>query len=245
MRRLIVLSLVATTLAGCQATETGQPQTPAIASAPLHPVATIGEPSSNTPSKIGLLVKKGPLITVGYPKPGEIFDKFKTTGVFGSEYNDLPTKFGYPYRARTWETAKTGFGEVLYNDTLVAAVYHVDRATIEQVQDLKIIHQNELDGVLPDFAYEEGKRVNYWIWNRDKQRLMICAYRKDEKDPMGFQLTVAMGDDVVMDGLDMSPDSMHAIAAKVDAAANPDVIPTNPKVIRSSAPLSAPVRINK
>ena len=245
MRRLIVLSLVAVLLVGCQASETGQLQPSAIASAPVHPLTMVGEPSSTTPTKIGLVLKKGALITVGFAKPSEIFDKFKTPGVFGSEYNDLPAKFGSPYRARTWETAKTGFGEILYNDTLVAAVYHMDHATIEQVQDMKIVHQDQLDGVLPDFKCEDGLSVNYWIWTREKQRLVICAYRKNEKDPAGFQLTVAMGDDIVMDALDMSPDALRVIASKVESANNPDAFPVSPKVVISPEPSSSPPRINK
>ena len=172
----------------------------------------VREPNSTTPTKIALVVKKGQPITVGYPSPSSLFDSFKDPKVFGSEFNDLPGKFEYPYRARSWETAKFGFGEILHNGVLVAAMFHEDHLPQSRVDEIVQAHKDQMDGLLPDLI--TGKRVTYWFWRIDHQVLMICAYQKDQK---GFQLTAAMGDEVVLDALGISPAQANTDVARIDA----------------------------
>ncbi len=50
-----------------------------------------------------------------------------------------------------------------------------------------------------------GKKVTYWFWELNNQRLMICAFQSSSKNK-GLELTIAMGDDVVLDALgDLRP----------------------------------------
>ena len=209
---LSLLGLVAV-LAGCQTAEpVAQQPIPIVVP---RKVAAVGRPRSTTPTKIALVVRRGLPITVGFGAPNKAFDPFRDPKIFVSEFNDLPARFEYPYTARTWEAGKMGLGEILYDGDLVGAVYHQDQAKQERIDEIVAAHKDQLDGRRPDRLIT-SRRVTYWFWQIDTQRLMICAYQKDQK---GIELTVAMGDEVVMDALGMSPEQAAADAKKVDEAA--------------------------
>jgi len=94
-------------------------------------------------------------------------------------------------------------------------MFHEDELKQERVDEIVQEHRDQLGGVRPDNLIT-AKRVTYWFWKMENQRLMICAFQKDQR---GIELTVAMGDDVVMDALGMSPEQAAKDAALVDAAA--------------------------
>ena len=207
-------------LAGCQggespATETAHP-------ASVKKVTPVGEPSTKAPTKVGLVIKKGPPITVGYALPDKAFDLFRKSSSFGLEFDDAPARFEYPYRVRIWETAHNGFGEIIYDGDLVGAMYQESKVKQERVDEVVAAHREQMGGQRPDQLIT-GKRVTYWFWENEKQRLMICAYQKNTR---GIELTVAMGDDVVMDALGMSGDLARADAEKMDA---PSIKLVNPQ----------------
>ncbi len=211
--RLLGPAAIGVVLAGCQSSEPVAQQ-PIPITVPRK-VTAVDKPRSVTPTKIGLVVRRGLPITVGFGSPSKAFDPFRDPKQFVSEFNDLPAKFEYPYTARTWETGKMGLGEILYDGDLVAAVYHQDQVTQDRVDEIVAAHGEQIGRSRPD-TLVTSKRVQYWFWQIETQRLMICAYQKDQK---GIELTVAMGDEVVMDGLGMSPAQADIDKRKVDEAA--------------------------
>jgi len=216
---LVALGLFGAILAGCQSGEPA-PSAP-IPIVVAKKIVPVDKPSSTDATKIGLVVRKGPAITVGYGSPEKIFDPFRDPKVFVSEFNDLPAKFEYPYRARTWETAHMGLGEILYDGDLVAAMYHQDHVTEDRVAEIVALHTEQMGDVRLGKLIT-SKRVTYWFWGVGGQRLMICAY---QKDPKWIELTVAMGDDVVLDALGISPDQATIDAGKVDNTTSKPILP--------------------
>lgn len=113
---------------------------------------------------------------------------------------ELPERFGGLYRARGWETPTGGFGAIYYDNRLASAVWHIENITQGEMQGTVQDHVNaygEPDQSLP------GKGVQYWFWLKEDQRLMICSV-PDRDHANRFDLTVALGHQVVMDGLRMS-----------------------------------------
>jgi hypothetical protein len=209
MKRVLLLAFGMTALLGCQSSEA---PTAEAAPAPVpRKLAQVGTPSSSEPTKIGLVVRKGPAITVGYPSPDKLLEQFHDPKHFGSEYDDLPSNFDAAYRARTWETAHMGFGEITYHGELVAAMYQEDKVDQDRVDELVDAHRAQVD-LLPTMLH--GKKVSYWFWEVPNQRLMICAYQSGHE---GIKLTVAMGDNNVMDALGISPTFANKDLARIDA----------------------------
>jgi len=223
MKRLLWLGLAAAVSVGCQGSDSTSVET-----APGQVVQKpkdVGAPVTTSPTKICLVLPKTPLITVGYPAPTKIFDYFRDPKKLGNEYSDLPTNFTPPYGSRIWETAHKGFGEITYNDNLVAAMYQEGPVTEDQVQEIVAAHKNQLG---PQDIPIKGNRVRYWFWEKDGQRLMICAFQTERQ---GLKLTLAMGDDAVLEGLGISPANATADAAKLDSSTG---LPTQSKPIKAT-----------
>ena len=197
MKRTLWLAGLAVLLAGCQGADT--PPVEAIPQAVVH-VEVVDKPGTSSPTKIGILIGKKPVITVGFASPDKALADFRDPTQFGLEYNDLPSKFEWPYHARAWETAHSGFGTITYEGVLVAAMYQESNTKQERVDELVETHRGLIGR---DAQLVEGKHASYWFWEEDGQRLMICAYSPGHH---GIQLTVAMGDDVVMHALGIGPE---------------------------------------
>lgn len=208
MKRGAWLVVVAIAAVGCQNGES----TVSDSTAATRPrVATVAEPATLVATDIGLVVRHGQPITVGFSSD-TAFRMFRDPKqATGFEYDDLPPKFQWPYKARTWEEAHMGFGEILYNGQLVAAMYQEDRGNQDRVDELVREHKDQVNGRSPTMI--SGKHVTYWFWEKEGQRLMICAY------PSGrdiVKITVAMGDDVVMDALGIAQDKARKDQLQVD-----------------------------
>jgi len=210
MKRFIALTLAGSVLAGCHSAEP-QADTPPVVAQPV--VATVDKPVAVGPTMVGLIIGNKPVITVGAENPDKIFGQFRDTKQFGSEFNDLPPKFNYHFRARTWETAHTGFGLITYDGTLVGAMYQEDGVKQDQVDEIVGAHRSRMDDLAP--VPVKGKRVSYWFWDHKGQRLMICAFQAGRQ---GIKLTAAMGDNAVMDALGMSIEEAKIDALKIDAS---------------------------
>jgi len=203
-----VAPILAVVLAGCQGGDA--PQAEPLAAQPQPSPQYVSKPDTFTPSKLGIVVRKGPPITVGFPTPEKALERFHDAGKYGAEYNDLPKRFLNTYKARTWETAQYSFGEILYDETLVAALYTEERATQDRVDEMVSAHQEQVGRKYDTFV--DSKLVTYWFWAEDGQTLMICAYHTPQH---GIRLTIAMGDDVVLRALQISPADAKATVAKI------------------------------
>ncbi|MDR3691067.1 MAG: hypothetical protein P4L46_16930 [Fimbriimonas sp.] len=215
VRRALILCLLISALCGCQG---GDVAAPAGDSTVQEKAYTVGEPITNDKrdvkdtNEIALVVRHGAPITI-YSNHESAFQRFHDTKTVGFESDDLPPHFQPPYSAKTWEedSLHLGFGEILYNGELVAAIYEEDKANQSRLDGLIRDHQDQV-GDLKD-TYIDGQHVKYWFWEKDSRRLMICAFPTGRDE---IRITVAMGDDVVMDGLGMSIARAHKDQADID-----------------------------
>lgn len=192
MRKLLVL-LLPLMLVGCQ----GGDSAPSALVAPKPIAPKVEAPGSTEATAIQLVNGEGS-VTVGLSAKAA-FRVFPPSheGDIGPE--QLPEGFASPYLAKTWETAGRGFGVILYDDTVVGAMYQAEQISDEAVDKLVVDHQAKLGVLAPDEI--TGERVAYRFWELNGQRLMICTL-KNGKDS---DVTIAMGVDKVMDGLGASP----------------------------------------
>ena len=222
MKRIGWLVGLAITLVGCQG---GEP-TATEPTVPAPKIASVPAPTTKDSTDIAMVVRRGPPITV-WSTPEGAFRRFQDNKQVGFEYDTLPPKFEPPYSARTWEEdhIHIGFGEILYNGGLAAAVYQEDKGNQDRVDELVRDHQDQVGRLTP--KYLRGKHVSYWFWDKEGQRLMICAYSTGRDV---IKITVAIGDDVVMDALGMSPDQAQKDQIKVDMSLLKQPTSTTPNV---------------
>jgi hypothetical protein len=206
--RLHLLPFTALMLVGCQAGKTPVTTTVETSESATFPV---GAPVRTEPSEIAL-VHRGHYVTVGMTAE-DAFKTFADTHVSGFETDQLPPAFKDPYRARTWEDGQHGFGVILFRDRVVASMYQEESSTLARLNEMVDIHRAHLGDVPP--VTITGKQVNYWFWDKDGQRLMICGYQPREGQ---VKVTCCMGDSVVLDGLQINEVSAHREQQSLDAS---------------------------
>lgn len=205
MRRLLFLA-VALALAGCQ----GAAPVPTVEPAAMAAPASVKPPETTSPTQIAL-IRRNQAVTVGM-RPDDAFRIFRETREGGFEDERLPPRFTRPYAARSWESGSRGFGVITFEDRVVAAMYQEDKASYERALELVQVHQDRM-GAAADHVYA-GKRLTYWFWEKDKQRLMILAFRST--GPEGVRITMTMGDAVVLDALRIAPEIAEKEVPNVD-----------------------------
>lgn len=205
MRRLLLPAFVLV-LAGCQGAVPSGATEPAVVVAPI----TVRPPATTSPTRVAL-VRRNLAVTVGM-RADEAFRVFRETREGGFEDERLPPRFARPYAARSWESGSKGFGVITYEDRVVAAMYQEDKASYERALELVQSHQDRMGE--PANRVFAGKRLTYWFWDKDGQRLMILAFRS--AGPEGVRITMAMGDAVTLDALRISPDLAEKEVPSVD-----------------------------
>lgn len=204
--RLALLSLVTVAgLAGCQSDTS---RAVADLAATVHP--RVAPPATINPTDIGLM-KNGQAVTVGM-SVAEAFKVFRDSREGGFEDDRLPSGFSSPYRARSWEAGAHGFGVITYQDQVVMAMYQENRSSFERAREMVRDHQERMGRVANDAI--AGKRLNYWFWEQDGQRIMILAHQQPRNE--GVSITAAMGDAVVMTALGMSAELARKESERVD-----------------------------
>jgi hypothetical protein len=123
------------------------------------------------------------------------------------DFRDLPPGFQQPYRASGFQNKTSGFGAIYYDSHLAEATLHEDLLTLEQVNASEAAYEKDPNFGTP-FDTERGLGVFYWFWDDadHQQTMMMCAVQ-DKTDPKKFDLTTAIGDNVVMEALRMNPAS--------------------------------------
>ena len=180
---------------------------------------SVDVPKSLAPGKLAMYAH-GETIRVGDSAEDalKIFPRPKTA----FEFTDLPPKFQKPYQVKGWESSREGFGVILFQQKIAVALWHQDKATQDDLDRLVKLHQDQSPGRAVTVP---GKHVNYWFWENAGQRLMICSLQGHGPSVL---LTVAMGDNVVMDALKINPVQAHRDRDEVDKSANakPTLTPT-------------------
>lgn len=214
------MAMVAVAVAGCEPPVV-TPDAPTVEAMPA-----MQAPDFSVNSRVGLLRQRGKL------KVGDSFDR--ALDLFqgakrAREFQELPSRLTAPYSSHGWETATEGFGVLLWESKVAAAVHTTEKVSAEQVQELVDSYQNEMR-MMPELVV--GQTARYWFWEvprvrlpdsdtaQDpaavKQRLMVCAVR----DPRGtFTLTEAMGDVFAMNAI-----KANIYAAQTDVAAADELV---------------------
>jgi hypothetical protein len=187
MRRLPLLCLAALIVVGCAAD--GEPaETPKPADG--APAVSLSEISTD-PSPVGLFNGNATVLV------GDSSEKAKTfRPILPTSYplKDLPAKLPAELEVRGWEASEEGYGLILYQDKVVAAMYQSQNTTLDEVNDWVGQERRHMDKIPP--VQLAGTGLQYWFWSdpKSKQTAMVCAQQKKR----GFDLTVAMGDDSVL-----------------------------------------------
>lgn len=208
MRPVGVLACLGLVLAGCQSpTPTAPTPTP-----PAVSVRTVADPVSTTQTDIAL-VRRNQRVTVGM-RADDAFRIFRDPKDGGFEYERLPAGFGSGYHARSWEGGPKGFGVITFKDQVVLAMFQERHSTFDRALELVQAHQDHMGRVADKVV--AGKRLNYWFWEQDDQRLMIVAFQKGSQE--GVEITAAMGDRNVMDAIGAKVSKATSDFPRVDRA---------------------------
>lgn len=217
----LLLVLIAAGLVGCQSSN------PPASVAATPTTSVVGAPTHKEETVVAL-VRQDKAVTVGM-RGSEAFDIFRDSREAGFEDDRLPPGFAAPYRARSWESSQRGFGVITYQESVVAAMYQEHDCALDRMQQWVDSHRRRMSRD-PDHRVI-SKRLNYYFWEEDGQRLMILAFQK--KAAGTVELTMAMGDIIVLDAIGASPARAEFEKERVDRLlAGDDVMPTNQQEVR-------------
>jgi hypothetical protein len=194
MRLPLVLlgGLALAAMLGCggpiEPTDTGPPPV-AVGEAPPVP-----PPGERYVTSLGLL--RGDR-TLGVWASSEEAGRFFPGPENASEFRELPPNFRSPYRARGWEANRVGFGVILYEGFVAAAMYQESNLTLEDVHE---IVRPYLESFGDAHRTLSGARVQYWFWQERGHRLMV-HYAPNVNGEGRYDLTIAVGADAAMDGI--------------------------------------------
>lgn len=127
------------------------------------------------------------------------------------ELRQLPARFGKEFESHGWETnAGEGYGVITYRDNVVAAIYHVGDIEESRAREIVTAQRNGTGPIAPrTFA---DTKLEYTFWEDHNQRLMTLL----EKTEKGFNVTIAMGDQAVLDAIGASPRAALALVGRID-----------------------------
>lgn len=127
-------------------------------------------------------------------------EKIYPTPAASTSFKELPPGFQAPYRARGYETQHDGLGVIYYDNEVALAMHHEENLSSTDVDNETRAYTSLFGNPTSTLS---GRQVRYWFWQVDQRRLMICA-TMDQHQKDRYDLTVAVGDSVVMDALRMN-----------------------------------------
>lgn len=121
------------------------------------------------------------------------------------DFYELPKGLGKGYRARGWDAGGESFGVIAFGGRVALAMRTVDNCPPERRDEILRDAENQ---VVAQGRFLGGKYANYWFWERERQRMMICTVR----NARGVSSLVwAIGDTELMSAL-----RMDSTAAGID-----------------------------
>ena len=168
----------------------------------------VGAPHSTLKSDLAIFRDRGQLhVGDTWDTAIELFHPPK--GSF--DFSDLPPRFQTPpYKVKGWDARREGFGVILYQGLIAAAMHQLPKSDLDQLNEIVSEHRRGLSPLVP--KHVEGRRAQYWIWSADTQRLVIVGLQAQNS----VKITVALGDTVVMDALGLSENDAVRDAKRVD-----------------------------
>jgi len=258
-RKLVLLPILGIFLAGC-----GDIQQPITVS---EPVKAVDDPRLIASNDLFLLPpgKDTNKLRVG-DSPEDVARSFPTPPS-AFTFRELPAEFASAdaskrrYSAFGYGSEGTSFGVIYFFSAPARADEVAETMTIEDglpdeevqatVAEYEHAFDRPADERIPSEMLSPPDKVRYWFWEDgdSKQRFMLCAViSKDKKKSGLYQLTAAVGDDIVMDALRM--DVKDALQDRRPLEPNASLTPSpspkpetkRPKTIRStpSAPAASP-----
>ena len=164
---------------------------------PVRKVAEVEAPPSLSPTDLAMITGQQRLKVGDSPEDGE---RAFPAPPNAFPFKELPPQFNGMYRAKGYETATGGFGAIFYENRIAAMVYRLENITLGEVQ--ATVHDHELAFGSPNQTLP-GKGIQYWFWFKEDHVLMVCAV-PDREAIEKFDLTIGVGQQVVMDALRMS-----------------------------------------
>ena len=222
MRKLLALAVIPLVLAGC-----GE-ASHATAANPVRHVTTAPAPDFARDHHLALLGDRAnDILFVGDSE--DQATKFYHAPPSAYAVRELPQGFEAPYHAESWTSSVTGiqskdFGVIFYDTRIALAMFHETGITATDVNQTEADYEKEFGKPTEKIS---GTKVHYSFWEDPvtNERLMICAVQ-DRKDAERFDLTNAVGNELVMDALRISVsaanDDKQAVE-KTPAISNPKV----------------------
>ena len=200
MQKVLVLAGFALVLAGC-----GE-ATRATAAGPVRHVTVAPPPDFARQHHLALMGDRdNDVLFVGDTEDQAA--KFYHAPASAYAIRELPQGFEAPYHAESWTSTSAtiqakDFGVIYYDTKIALAMFHETGITATDVNSTEVDYQHEYGNPTENIA---GNKVHYSFWEDPitNERLMICAVQ-DRKDPERFDLTTAVGNELVMDALRMS-----------------------------------------
>ncbi len=172
------------------------------------PVEFVGLPNTLIKTELAIFPDRGHLnVGDSWETAIEIFKPPKNS----FDFSDLPPRFkNPPYRARGWDSRTESFGVIMAQGRIAAAMYQLPKSDLDQLNELVNKHRRAL---LPLVAsHVQGRHAQYWIWSKGTQRLAIVGLESQNT----VRITIALGDNIVMDALELSERDAARDSKQVD-----------------------------
>jgi hypothetical protein len=147
------------------------------------------------------LAIRGGAVVVKVGDTAENIDRAFPQPANAATFTELPSQFNGLYRARGFENATLGFGAIYYDNQVACAIHRIENITVGEVNQI-VEQYTRAQG---DPAEKiQGASIAYWFWKEGSQIQMICS-APDRTQNQRFDLTIGLGDKVVMEALRMTP----------------------------------------
>lgn len=151
---------------------------------------------------------ESPVLRVG-DSPEDV-EKVFTAPTGAYTFKDLPPGFESGYSCKGYEASRESFGAIYFENQLAVAMMRREAVDPELVTyvvdhyDKANPPKRTIDRQEPptEFSSVVGESIQYWFWEKDGQRIMICSAPNRRSDKTR-DLTIALGDQIPMDALRM------------------------------------------
>jgi hypothetical protein len=211
LRRWLPLAL----LASCVGCANQVPGPEATGPAQPKPDETVQLAGSGEPGIIGLY-HNGSALHVGDPWESAK-SIFPPPARAAYDLHDLPQSIPNIYEAHGWEIPSgEGFGVITHAGKVMTAMYQLEKTKQDELDSYLKEQQEGMGTAQPTLI--SGRSVHFWFWHDLKvsQTLMVCELATTN----GLNVTLAMGDDGVLEKLNISEANARREKDQLDNAQN-------------------------
>ena len=195
-----------TGLALCGCGQNSAPQPAAVPAAGSQTADTFPVPKWDMTDTRGLIADDKSIVKIG--DTGEVFNSHfprpasLARALTGNDIPmDVPQDTHWSVAGYEYDNASRGVGAILYDNRVAVEMRQLENVQDQDVKDEVARYTDQFD-INPTTVF--GTRVSYWFWDDTHVRVMICAFKTDQK---AFNMTTAAGDDDVADKLGISADA--------------------------------------